>query len=47
MYQSLSKIQLDSITKVKSYCIGRHQLQNYTLSAEESVILFVSGDIVD
>ena len=45
MYQSLRKRESKTITKVKSYCLGRQQLQNYTISADESVILFVSGDI--
>ena len=46
MYQHLKKIQLETVIRLKSYCFGRQQLQNYTIFANESVILFVSGNVV-
>ena len=44
LYQYLKNIQLETpnITRVKSYCFGGRQLQNYSIHAEDSAFVFVS-----
>ena len=46
LYQRLKNMQMSSpnITRVKSYCFGKQQLQNYTSYADNLAFVFVSGN---
>ena len=47
LYQHLKKIQweMSNITRVKSYCFGQKQLQNYSHFADDLAIVFVCNEI--